>query len=328
MNVLINTLKEEVSDPSKLVLIYLFNHWLKNNQYEEVYFNALLPTALDIAKNTGVDNNRVKSVYLQELIDKGLLNVEGKYYTISLHDINGDLVELTDPAAFDGKSKCSASWNMFGNYINIDNETFKTKELRPAVKITYIIVKYVWLKPDGEQFYDVSYYSNFERRGFTIDRRNIKTLQEKGYLEMDRTNCQNFKGFSNIKLHTIMNKAERIKKMVEATLHSDEEMLKLIEEKDGIEEIKEIIKEKTEKNKKTLKSIKENAEDIFANAREYEMPDYDFEKIAREIYSKYKCNDVVLFNRIKHIVGREYNGKITDVIQKKCDREYSKIVLD
>ena len=70
MNILINTFKENVSDTSKLIHAYLFNHWLLNLHRKDdqpIYGKQILPTQTDIANKVGTSQPNVKK-YMEKYI--------------------------------------------------------------------------------------------------------------------------------------------------------------------------------------------------------------------------------------------------------------------
>lgn len=249
MNILINTLKESsITDTAKLVHIYLFNRWLLNLHRDTIYDKAKLPTQTAIASAVGTSQPHVKKA-MDELVSNNLLNLyEDKLYTVSVRNNDGELVELTDPTEFTEGSHCLI--NTLGNYVSIDNETFKTKLITAPTKIVYIIAKYVWMKPNGEQFKPISYYSEFAKKGFTFLTEDdlkyaIRKLTNKGFIEKELTNFKSFKGFTKLKFHTINDLAKVIEEKTETISISTQEIEDIIGQlPDGLEELKELLKDK------------------------------------------------------------------------------------
>ena len=255
MNILINTFKENVSDTSKLIHAYLFNHWLLNLHRKDdqpIYGKQILPTQTDIANKVGTSQPNVKK-YMEELAEADLLNLyeskEGKrLYTLSLHTNDGELVELNDPTSFDGASKCSAQWNAFGNYISVDDKTMASKQLNSPSKIAYCVFRHCWMNKNSmnEQFQPIAYYSAITKHGFPFTERNLRNclhnLQANGLIEYTITRYKNYRGFAELRFHTINDMVKEVKSNFEAKVHSEEEFLdKISSLPDASDELKELI---------------------------------------------------------------------------------------
>lgn len=333
MNILISTLKESsITDTAKLVHIYLFNHWLFNNHRETIYDKAKFPTQTAIASAIGNSQQNIKKA-IEVLTQNNLLNIyEGKLYTVSVRNNDGELVELTDPTEFTKGNH--ALINSLGNYISIDNETFATKLLTAPIKIVYFIAKYVWMKPNGEAFKPISYYSEFAKKGFTFLTEDdlkyaIRKLTNNGFIEKELTTFKAFKGFTKLKFHTINDLAKAIEEktnIISASIQKIQEIEEIIEQlPDGLEEIKELIKEHI----KEVDTIKTQNEGIKGMSKiiQYSTDEELFTEFDKKIERSPLMNEV--FEAMKEeasLARKEKKDSITELINNGFSKEEAKSI--
>lgn len=278
----INILKLEITNSEKLVLSFLFQNWIRTK-----FETQKLPTESIIAESLGLSRTTVskckKSLQENVQFDEDtqenipLLSIdEHGYYFVSIPDNEGKYKPRKDSSAFRAETKCTASWNDIGNFVKMDSETIKNKDLSAGLKVLMAIIKYVWLKPNGEQYKEICYYSEFAKKGFSISedtlKENCNHLARLGFLEKEMVSHGNWKGFVNVRLHTITDlaissakKAEEIKYFNSVIKNNSEEMLDIIEDlPDALKELKDMLASKINEVKTYSYNINEKATEIKA----------------------------------------------------------------